>query len=98
MTLVRQGRAENLCEYFGNLLGRGGEAAEVCVHDVVRQGHGPAHVALEALAERFPRDTDLNRAEARIAADSGSDGLVDECAARAVAGERGTACGAPHRL
>src|SRR5260370_40287048 len=38
MPLVRQGRAENLCEYFGNLLGRGGEAAEVCIHDVVRQG------------------------------------------------------------
>src|SRR5260370_14528850 len=38
MPLVRKGRAENLCEYFGSLLGRGGEAAEVCIHDVVRQG------------------------------------------------------------
>ena len=48
---------------------------------------GPAHVALHALAERFLRDADLQRAEPGVAADLGGDHLVDGRSARAAAGE-----------
>ena len=80
--------------------------AEQVIEELVRQHlrrqraivSGPAHVALDALAEGFLRDADLNRAEARIAADFGGDGLVDGCSARAVAGERRTGGDAADRL
>ena len=80
--------------------------AEQVIEELVRQHlrrqravvPGPAHVALDALAERFLRDADLDRAEARIAADSGGDDLVDGRSAGAVAGERGTGGDAAHRL
>src|SRR6187397_2951528 len=37
----------------------------------------PAHISLDAFAERFLRDTDLQGAEARLAADPSRDGLID---------------------
>ena len=48
---------------------------------------GPAHIALDALAEGFLGDSHLQRAETRVAADLGSDGLVDGRAAGAAPGE-----------
>ena len=49
---------------------------------------GPAHVPLNAFAERFLADTDLQRAEARIVADLLRDNLIDGRSARAASGER----------
>ena len=49
---------------------------------------GPAHVPLDAFAERFLADTDLQGAEARIVADLLRDHLIDGRTAGAAAGER----------
>src|SRR5262249_35030190 len=48
---------------------------------------GPAHVALDALAERLLRHADLNRAEARLLADLRRYRLIDRRPARAVPGK-----------
>ena len=59
---------------------------------------GPAHIALDALAERFLRDADLQRAEARLGADLRGDHLIDRRSARAVSGERRARRHTAHRL
>ena len=80
--------------------------AEEIIEQLVRQHlrrqrtvvAGPTHIPLDALAERFLRDADLNRAEARILADLRGDRLVDRRSAGAVAGERRAGGHAADRL
>ena len=58
---------------------------------------GPAHVALNAFAEGFLRDTDLQGAEAGVAAGLGCDHLVERHAAGAASGELGAGHQRAHR-
>ena len=58
----------------------------------------PAHIALHAFAERFLRHTDLQRPEARIAADLVGDHLIDGRSARSTAGKVGAGHQAAHRI
>ena len=80
--------------------------AEQAVEQLVRQHlrrqraivAGPAHIALDAFAERFLRHADLQRAESRLGADLGRDHLIDRRSAGAVSGERRAVSHAADRL
>src|SRR5262249_9229344 len=58
----------------------------------------PAHVPLDALAERLLRYPDLERPKPRLAADLAGNGLVDRRPARAAPGERRPGHQRAHRL
>src|SRR5207247_1749391 len=58
---------------------------------------GPAQIALNALAERLLAHADLQRAEARFAADLRGDRLIDGAPAGAAAGEGSTRYQRAHR-
>ncbi len=78
------------------------QAVEEAVGDHLRRERaleaGPAHIALHTLAKRFLRDADLQRTEARVAAELGRDHLVDRRSCRAASGEAGSGHQAAHRV